>query len=95
MATSGTDGLMKVWDIRAFKPVYKYRMKGRPAHCLAISQRGMLAAAFGPQVYVSFLSVSDQKLKDNCGRIQHVIPGLCFSIGQILPGFILGARSMR
>ena len=52
MATSGTDGLMKVWDIRAFKPVYKYRMKGRPAHCLAISQRGMLAAAFGPQVYV-------------------------------------------
>ena len=53
MATTGQDGLMKVWDIRTFKPVYKYKMQGKAAHCLTISQRGMLAAAFGSNVYVS------------------------------------------
>jgi len=52
MATSGLDGLMKVWDIRTYKPVYSYRMKGKAAHCLSISQRGLLAAAYGPKVVV-------------------------------------------
>lgn len=52
IASSGLDGMLKVWDVRTFKPVYTYRMEGRPAQCLAISQRGMLAAGFGPRVYV-------------------------------------------
>ena len=53
MATSGLDGMLKVWDIRSYKPVYTYRMQGRPASCLDISQKGMLAAGFGGRVYVS------------------------------------------
>ena len=52
MATTGQDGLMKVWDIRTYQPVYKYKLYGKAAHCLAISQKGMLAAAFGSNVYV-------------------------------------------
>ena len=55
MATTGQDGCMKVWDVRTYKPVYKYRVPGKAAHCLAISQKGLLAAAFGPKVYVSIM----------------------------------------
>jgi len=53
MATSGLDGLVKVWDIRMYQPVYKYRIHGKAAQSLAISQKGLLAAAFGNKVFVS------------------------------------------
>lgn len=72
MATSGLDGLLKLWDIRNYKSIYSYRMKGRPAHCTAISQKGMIAAAFGPQVYVFKDALTE---KHNLPYMKHVIPG--------------------
>lgn len=52
MATSGMDGLLKVWDIRTYKPLHAHRLF-RAARCLTISQKGQLAVGFGPHVYVS------------------------------------------
>ncbi|KAJ2730863.1 putative U3 small nucleolar RNA-associated protein 7 [Coemansia sp. Cherry 401B] len=51
MATSGLDGRVKVWDVRNFKPLHEYSTM-RPAHTLDISQRGLLAAGWGPNVTV-------------------------------------------
>ena len=82
MATSGLDGLLKVWDIRAYKPVYSYRMKGRPAHCTAISHKGMLAAAFGSQIYVFKDALSE---KQNMPYMKHVIPGTDISSIKFCP----------
>ena len=55
MATSGMDGLLKIWDIRMYKSLHAHRLR-RAAHSLSISQKGQLAVGFGPHVYVcSFL----------------------------------------
>lgn len=70
MATSGLDGFMKVWDIRAYKPVYKYQMNGRAAQCLTISHKGMLAAAFGSQVYVRTICLSGYFFISNNERLE-------------------------
>ncbi|KAI8320972.1 BING4CT-domain-containing protein [Martensiomyces pterosporus] len=51
MATSGLDGRLKVWDIRNFKPLQEY-VTMRPAQSIDISQRGLLAAGWGPNVTV-------------------------------------------
>ncbi|KAJ1825359.1 putative U3 small nucleolar RNA-associated protein 7 [Coemansia sp. RSA 2599] len=51
MATSGLDGRVKVWDIRRFQPLHEYTTQ-RPAQSLDISQRGLLAAGWGPHVSV-------------------------------------------
>ncbi|KAJ2704029.1 putative U3 small nucleolar RNA-associated protein 7 [Coemansia sp. IMI 203386] len=51
MATSGLDGRVKVWDIRKFEPLHEYQTK-RPAQSLDISQRGLLAACWGPHISV-------------------------------------------
>ncbi|KAJ2777882.1 putative U3 small nucleolar RNA-associated protein 7 [Coemansia javaensis] len=51
MATSGLDGRVKVWDVRALGVLHEYRT-GRPAQSLDISQRGLLAAGYGPHVTV-------------------------------------------
>ena len=48
---------MKIWDIRSYKYLHSYRLH-RAAHSLAISQKNLLAAGFGPHVYVS--NISDQ-----------------------------------
>jgi len=82
MVTSGMDGLLKLWDIRAYKPVYSYRMKGRPATTTAISQRGMLAAAFGSQVYVFKDALSE---KQGMPYLKHVIPGSDISSVEFCP----------
>ena len=52
MVTSGMDGMMKVWDIRTYKPLHALRLR-KAAHSLSISQKGQLAVGFGPHVYVS------------------------------------------
>jgi len=70
IASSGLDGMLKVWDVRTFKPVYTYRMEGRPAQCLAISQRGMLAAGFGPRIYVFRDGLSE---KQSMPYLQHML----------------------
>ncbi|KAI9501477.1 WD40-repeat-containing domain protein [Coemansia spiralis] len=51
MATSGLDGRLKVWDIRNFKSLHEY-ITMRPAQSIDISQRGLLAAGWGPNVSV-------------------------------------------
>jgi U3 small nucleolar RNA-associated protein 7 len=51
MATAGLDGQMKVWDIRTYQPVHQY-FTPTPATHLSISQLGMLAVGFGPQVHI-------------------------------------------
>lgn len=51
MATSALDTQLKIWDIRTYKQLQAYRMI-RPASCIDISQRGLLAAGCGPHVQV-------------------------------------------
>ncbi len=43
MATSGTDGILKIWDLRTFKPMNEYySVQGSTS--LDFSQRGLLAS---------------------------------------------------
>ncbi|XP_066911448.1 uncharacterized protein [Clytia hemisphaerica] len=72
MATTGQDGMLKVWDIRAYKPVYKYRFQGKASHCLAVSQKGLLAAAFGSNVYV-FKDAF--RTRQNLPYMRHIVNG--------------------
>ena len=51
MATSGLDGQMKIWDVRTYKQLQGYYTP-TPASCLTISQKGMLAVGFGPNIQV-------------------------------------------
>lgn len=52
MITSGMDKKMKVFDIRAFKPLRSYFLP-TGASCLSLSQRGLLSAATGDIVQVT------------------------------------------
>ncbi len=52
MATAGTDGLLKTWDIRTFKLLDQHKLPGRSVSTISISQTGLLAAAAGPHVTV-------------------------------------------
>ena len=54
MVTTGMDKQMKVWDIRTFKHMLSYNTTS-PATSVDISQRGMLAVGYGPNVQVSLL----------------------------------------
>ncbi|TKS77771.1 WD repeat-containing protein 46 [Collichthys lucidus] len=51
MVTSGMDKKLKVYDIRAFKPLKSYFLPSG-ASCLSLSQRGLLSAATGDIVQV-------------------------------------------
>jgi len=51
MATSSTDGQVKVWDVRKLTPMHAYAVPAPPTS-LAISQRGMLAVTFSRRVQV-------------------------------------------
>jgi U3 small nucleolar RNA-associated protein 7 len=51
LATSGLDGIMKIWDIRTYKPLHKHITRS-PAGCLTFSQRGLLAAGHGSYVNI-------------------------------------------
>ncbi|XP_013871517.1 WD repeat-containing protein 46 [Austrofundulus limnaeus] len=51
MVTSGLDKKMKVFDIRAFKPLKSYVLPAG-ASCLSLSQRGLLSAATGDVIQV-------------------------------------------
>uniref|UniRef100_A0A8C6PPH1 WD repeat domain 46 n=1 Tax=Nothobranchius furzeri TaxID=105023 RepID=A0A8C6PPH1_NOTFU len=52
MVTSGMDKKLKVFDIRALKPLTSYFLPAG-ASCLSLSQRGLLSAATGDVVQVS------------------------------------------
>lgn len=51
MVTSGMDKKLKVYDIRAFKPLTSYFIPAG-ASCLSLSQRGLLSASTGDIVQV-------------------------------------------
>jgi len=51
--TAGSDGQMKVWDVRTYKAVHEY-WNPMPAKSLSISQKGLLAVGWGSQVQVIF-----------------------------------------
>ena len=53
MVTSGLDKKLKVYDIRFFKPLQSYFLPAG-ASCLSISQKGLLAAATGDIVQVTY-----------------------------------------
>lgn len=52
MATSGLDGVVKVWDMRNWQAVNTWSM-AVPAQSLAFSQKGLLAVGWGGHVNVS------------------------------------------
>lgn len=52
MVTSGMDKKLKVFDIRAFKPIQSYFIPAG-ASCLSLSHRGLLSAATGDIVQVT------------------------------------------
>ncbi len=57
MVTSGLDRKLKVYDIRAFKPLHScFQPAG--ASCLSLSQRGLLSAATGDIVQVMYTQVT-------------------------------------
>lgn len=51
MVTAGTDGKMKVWDVRTYKEVFEY-WNPTPAQKLTISQKGLLCVGLGNEVQV-------------------------------------------
>lgn len=51
MVTAGADSMVKVWDVRTFKPMHAYRSPAPPTW-MDISQRGMLAVGHGRRVQV-------------------------------------------
>ena len=51
MVTAGLDARLKVWDLRGYGLLHEVHC-GRPVGCLALSQRGLLAAGTGPEVEV-------------------------------------------
>jgi FOG: WD40 repeat len=52
LVTAGTDGKMKVWDIRTYKPIHEY-WNPTPATKLAISQKGLLCVGLSNEVQVT------------------------------------------
>ena len=55
MVTSGMDKKLKLYDIRAFRPLKSYFLPAG-ASCLSLSQRGLLSAATGDIVQVIITS---------------------------------------
>lgn len=51
LVTGGADAQVKVWDVRTYKPLHAY-FAATPPSALDVSQRGMLAVAYGPHVQV-------------------------------------------
>lgn len=72
MATAGTDGMLKTWDMRTFKQLDQYKLMGRSADSLAISQTGLLSASTGPHLTIwKDIFKSHQKTP----YMRHLVPG--------------------
>ncbi|KAK5863777.1 hypothetical protein PBY51_000782 [Eleginops maclovinus] len=78
MVTSGMDKKLKVYDIRAFKPLKSYFLPAG-ASCLSLSQRGLLSAATGDivQVYRDVCSTPVTK-PYMAHRVQRTVWGMHF-----------------
>ncbi|KAJ2156980.1 putative U3 small nucleolar RNA-associated protein 7 [Coemansia sp. RSA 552] len=81
MATSGLDGRLKIWDVRNFKPMHEY-VTMRPAQSIDISQRGLLAAGWGPNIVV-WKDALVEKVHDPYMRRQ--LPGTTVSSTRFVP----------
>ena len=71
MTTAGLDGQMKIWDIRTFKLVDHYYTP-TPASHVSISQQGLLAVGYGPNVSV-WKDIFREKQKEP--YMKHLQPG--------------------
>ncbi|XP_043087965.1 WD repeat-containing protein 46 [Puntigrus tetrazona] len=79
MVTSGLDRKLKVYDIRAFKPLHScFQPAG--ASCLSLSQRGLLSVATGDivQVYQNVLGSSPVSKPYMAHRLRGQIWGLAY-----------------
>ena len=77
LATAGRDGTLKVWDVRAFRPLHSYQTP-RPVTSLDISDRGLLAAAHGPSVQVFKDGLATRA---SAPYVTHMLPGrLCENV---------------
>ncbi|RXN12878.1 WD repeat-containing 46 [Labeo rohita] len=79
MVTSGLDRKLKVYDIRAFKPLHSCFLPAG-ASCLSLSQRGLLSAATGDivQVYQNILGSSPVFKPYMAHRLRGQIWGLAY-----------------
>ncbi|KAF9582162.1 Small subunit (SSU) processome component [Lunasporangiospora selenospora] len=71
MATAGLDGRLKLWDLNNYQLAQEY-ITPTPANSLSISQRGLLAVAFGPHVQIW---KDPFKTKQQYPYMQHLQPG--------------------
>lgn len=78
MATSATDGSLKIWDVRSFNCVQSYRLK-LGANNLVFSHRGLLAASTGNLVQIfrdcCTKPISEPYLRQN---VRQSIAGMAF-----------------
>lgn len=52
LVTAGTDGKMKVWDVRTYKEIFEY-WNPTPAQKVTISQKGLLCVGLANEVQVT------------------------------------------
>ncbi|KAJ1916458.1 putative U3 small nucleolar RNA-associated protein 7 [Mycoemilia scoparia] len=81
MATSGLDGLLKVWDIRSYKELHSYYTP-TPAHSLDISQLGLLSVGYGPHVTIWKDAL---KIKQQSPYLSHMMPSKSISSMKFVP----------
>lgn len=73
------DKKLKVYDIRAFKPLKSYFIPAG-ASCLSLSQRGLLSAATGDVIQVGINSSTSSDFS-HTGFIEWWTYGNCLSVG--------------
>lgn len=82
LATSGTDGLLRTWDLRTFKMLDQYKLPGRAVSGLSFSQSGLLAAAAGPNLTIwKDITRSHQKTP----YMRHMVPSSIISSVSFCP----------
>ena len=102
MVTSGMDKQLKVWDVRTFRPVQEY-FTDRPAASVDISQRGLIAAGFGPhvQIWKDAMRGPGAEVKAKAPYMRHLLPSAAIESVRFRPyddvlgiGHSLGVSSM-
>jgi len=81
MVTAGMDDLVRVWDVRTFKPVHTY-YSNAPATSLDISQRGLLAVGYGPHVQIWKDALAS---KASAPYMNHLVAGAVVEDFQFVP----------
>ena len=74
LVTAGAEGQVKVWDVRTLKPLHAY-FSARPAQCVEVSQRGLLAVGHGRRVQVRDGRIIERK--PSCRRSPNLPSSLC------------------